>query len=210
MLIDIGPELNGAISAFGASFWRLLIAKVPALAALARGQTPLTGVDYSDRYLLAPLPLRLIVEVLAHAPGRTPQTTITLATAQGGLNRHAASPIFIEHDWQHDPHCRAVTEALLGDLAPRAALRRSDRRDLPHARTLTLRYADGTGLRLVLDQGVGYWRPLQRGTRFDFQSSAAGQAESLRTARLQVQAASAHRTWIVATRISGRSGPRPG
>ena len=210
VLIDVGSELNGAIAAFGSSFWQLLIAKVPVLANYARGQTPLTSMDYSDRYLLAPLPLRLIIEVLAHAPGRTSQTTIRVATAQGGLNRHATSPSYIEHDWQHDPHCHAVTGTLLRGLSSHAVLHRGDKRNLPHGRTLTLRYADGTSVRIVLDQGVGFWRPLQRGTRFGFQLSAAGQAESLRTAKLQVQASSTHRTWIVVTRIAASSSTKPG
>lgn len=209
VLIEVGTELNGAISAFGSSFWRLLIAKVPRLAAIEREKTPLAGIDYSDRYLLAPLPLRLIIEVISHAPGRSSQTMIALATAQGGLNRNVSTPNFIEHDWQHDPHCYAVTEALLKGLSPRAMLRRSDKRDLAHGRTLILRYADGSSLRIMLDQGVGYWRPLQRGTRFDFQLSAVAQVDSLRSAKLQVQASSVHRTYIVVTGVSGRYNRKP-
>ncbi len=148
------------------------------------------------------------MEVLAHAPGRHPQTTIALAT-RGWFSTATPLPELHRARLAARSTLPTVTESLLKNLSARATLRRSDKRDLPHGRTLTLRYWDGTGVRIVLDQGVGYWRPMHRGTRFDFQSSAVGQAEGLRSAKLQVQAASTHRTWIVVTRLSGRHSLRP-
>lgn len=202
VLIDVGPELDGPISAFGPNFWRLLAAHAPTLAARMTDKTPLTALQYSDRYLLSPLPVRLIYELLAHAPGRTKQTELKLETAFGGYSRHSSSPYTIENDWLHDPHCALVTETLIKSLATKVGVHRIDKRDLPHSRTLILRFATGPAVRIVLDQGVGYWRANPRSTRFDFTQAPMSQATALRSALLRVQASSPHRTLIVVSTIT--------
>ncbi|WP_288586116.1 Zn-binding domain-containing protein [uncultured Methylobacterium sp.] len=199
VFVEIGSDLDGPIAGFGAGFWRLLAGRVPALAARIRAGDVLAELHYSDRYLLAPLPLRLIREVLVQAPGRGRETRLRLDTAAQDSRRHPSAPFAIDHDWSLDAHGEQVTRLLLAGLAPGAILNRTDRRDLPHGRSLVLRYADGRGLRVVLDQGVGYWRPDRRGQRFDFGQPPRMQAASLEALQFAIRAASANPTWVVVT-----------
>lgn len=59
----------------------------------------------------------------------------------------------------------------------------------PHARTLSLEFEGGKGLKITLDQGFGAWRTTGRPIDFDGYSPAASQAEMIKkvTTKVEIQ-----------------------
>lgn len=142
--VTLDGSLDGPIVSFGARFWEAILREgwMP--------DGPLLGIDYSDRYLAAPLVMRLALDVFLSAPGRTADTEMTLRTAQAEPPQR--TPAMAWHNWSN-PHDRARMLAPLRGLS----FHETARTDLPHARRLTLRMAAGT-LLVELDQGFGCWR----------------------------------------------------
>ena len=67
-LIRCGEKLDGQATAFGLAFWKLLATEAPLTMAAIKTHKIRT-VTYTDRYLLTPLALRLLVEVIRALPG---------------------------------------------------------------------------------------------------------------------------------------------
>jgi DEAD/DEAH box helicase domain-containing protein len=190
-LVEIGPELDGNADGFGARFWRQLLQVAPALG--SRSTERLLSLHYSDRYLLSPLTVRLVASLLRAAPGRDQNTKIGIDTASAAEDR-LRSPETIQHDWIVGSHAREILQAIMASISPSAQVHVRDRRDLAHSRSLLLTFAGGT-VRVILDQGVGFWQSDRR-TVFDFGRPPARQAEVLMTMPLNVRATPGHRTWI--------------
>ncbi|MGH8563525.1 MAG: hypothetical protein ACREXW_05345 [Gammaproteobacteria bacterium] len=158
----------------------------------------LAEVRYADRYLRSPIAIRLLVSVIgALSPelGVSEGTIVTVLTARldHGIGR---SPSRVSHDWQQDGDRRQVFDVVVSRMRLEATLRGSERRDLPHARELTLRWRDGRSCTLRLDQGFGYWCS-PANSPFPFDRLPAQQAEALLQMVLTVQAQSPKHPTIV-------------
>lgn len=160
--LELRAEVDGTIAGFGE---RLLARLLPAIRA-AGGATPLERITYADRYLQSPLVLRLMTEALAALRDRlaAPDAALPLAIVTNAFRPNDRQPSAPDHDWQWEDDRREVLLALLEargfsvDLAERGAA---------HGRTITLAFAGGTTVRVVLDQGFGPWRT-PRYAKFDF------------------------------------------
>ncbi len=199
--IEIGQELNGDLADFGTKAWKLLTAKEEGLRKKLAGKTPLTALDYTDRYLCSPLMLLLLHNLLKGVKGgggigEATRVSISTAELQPG---DARIPFLIFHDWQSNFVRREVYRKLFSWCANFVFNDQLTRRDLPHARTLTLKWADGTGYEIRLDQGVGYWRTDGGRVPFPFDQLAEHQASFLRKMDVAIRAMSrAHCTsWYV-------------
>lgn len=175
--VEIGQELNGPVAQFGARFWALVRNR--------RSQPFVSGaalvrIDYADRYLRNPLTLRLLSEVLLHAPGRT-------ATVKTKLLSAAQMPPRTDARLLHDnwPNDRIRLETLKAAL-PQAEVRLAALADCPHARQMTLEWSNGDKLILHLDQGLGAWRS-SRAVPFDLTRQAEVQSRDLARAIFDVE-----------------------
>lgn len=179
-LLWLGAELSGPLKGFGARFWQLVRREAPAV----HGVLSATGVDeiaYSDRYLLTPLMLGLLREVVGTAPGAAgARIAITLAP----VDRPAAQPYAAHHAFAEDARRRDVLAALLPSSQITLARRKTD---LPHHRRLDLRLADGQRVLILLDQGFGGWRT-QSVVRYDFHATVAAQGRSIAGMQASVSA----------------------
>ena len=149
-LIRAGSMLDGRISDFGRSFWKMLESHTP-LAVSMLSKHGVESATYSDRYLLTPLAFRLFIEVFRRMPGRN-GTRLRVATGRLSGKENEGWAVF--HSFNRDETRRAV----LSELLPGARVSVGDRTQLPHERRLTLRTRDGREVIVLLDQGFGAWR----------------------------------------------------
>ncbi len=80
-LVRMAAQLDGRVAPFGRSFWKVLAAADPILAASMQ-EHGIHTVIYSDRYLLTPLNVRLLSEILRQVPkGKIESLKISTARA---------------------------------------------------------------------------------------------------------------------------------
>lgn len=171
-LIRLANHLDGPVADFGRAFWRL-IAKESPLTVAAMTTHGVKLALYTDRYLMTPLNLRLLFEVLTTMPRGKGSVQLSVRTAR--LVRPERQGWAIYDSWSDDAHRRSVILALL----PNTSIDVRVRTELPHARSLNLTLGDGRRVVLLLDQGFGAWRA-DGPTRHDFNATPAGQARALR------------------------------
>ena len=196
--VEVTSQLDGGVDRFGERFWTLLSAESAAIARRIESKTPLLAIEYSDRYLNSPLPVRLLMEVLKGAPNAGPPTTAKVTTTPLTPGNFMTSPTLFRHDWRVGAHRAAVIQGAFAKLftSPVTFVTR-EKRDMAHGRILTLAFADGS-VALHLDQGFGYWSTVAP-VSFNFSSNVGDQVAELRRAPFAVKAIGSFSTGIVIT-----------
>jgi hypothetical protein len=194
-IVEIRGELDGKIGNFGALFWSRLLENSVALADRVKARDPITAIEYSDRYLNAPLPVRLLYEVLRKAPGASNATQVHVVTADQLSASPTSAPNQIRHDWRLVEHRNAVLRDLIGGTYPQQfRLSTHGKRAMSHGRILRLNFQD-IAIYLRLDQGFGYWNPTSY-TPFVFSAHPAEQARYLGREDFSIRSSATHATWI--------------
>jgi DEAD/DEAH box helicase domain-containing protein len=181
--VRITRELDGPSATFGERAWALLEQRFPILVERLNGSMPLVDIRYTDRYLRSPFNLLLLHSLFSglacYSGGLVSTTSIHVDTAL--LERfNTDPPRLINHDWQDGEDRRNIADLWFKESYPVFHWRESAIRDLPHARELELIWADGLGVCVRLDQGVGYWRVAsQIRQNFPFESDAGQQIKRL-------------------------------
>ena len=171
-LIRVGKRLDGPVNAFGRTFWKLLANEAP-LVIPAIQQYKVLAITYTDRYLLTPLSMRLLVEVIRQMPN-SKAASINVLTGRYINTERQSWAVF--HVFDDD----AVRCDVLGAMLPGAQIDVRDKTKLPHARSFKLHLGDGRNLTILLDQGFGAWRA-DGAPRHDFSTDPAKQARSLKS-----------------------------
>ena len=178
-MVRISSQLDGSVSRFGFSFWKLLEAADPLLMASVRAYG-ISKAVYRDRYLLTPLNLRLLFEVVRKIPG-SGDFQFDILTARAPKSNSSGWAVF--HSFTED----RVRQAVLKKLFPEAHVTIQDKSQLPHERCLGLVLGDGRKVTILLDQGFGAWRA--RGApRHDFHSEPAEQGRIIEALNCRVEA----------------------
>jgi hypothetical protein len=179
-LIWVGAALDGDLKGFGARFWNLVRGEAPiAHQALA---SDIASIGYSDRYLLTPLTLALLHEVIGGAPG-SHGASVQIALAPGERSARVAGAV-------HDTYAEeAVRRDVLRHLLPAARVTLAGRKtELPHHRQLTFTLRDGRRVTILLDQGFGGWRT-DGFVRHDFGKDARAQARAIANLEVSIRTA---------------------
>jgi DEAD/DEAH box helicase domain-containing protein len=180
--VKLGSGLIQPLSKFGAAFWAVLDQAQPGLLAALKALGPAAQICYSDRYVKSPLPAALLFQVLkalVESGVADKSTQLELKTLACQPKEKFGSPYRIEHDWQSATSQQGVLQHLLILHFPKSKVELFDSiKELPHARTLELRWADGANLTVRLDQGLGFLKPSKK-TKYDFTVPAGGQAAKL-------------------------------
>jgi|GEM_PF-2522572 len=193
--IVILGDLNGPARTFGDRAWKLIVAHDAFIREKADQKIKISRILYSDRYLLSPLSI-LLAHALLHG----------VATGAGVLENGAEVRIVTEsitlqdprrpfrlfHNWHDGQTRRTVFYRLFGGFGG-FSLDEREKMRVPHARTLSVQWLDGTEWMLRMDQGVGYWR-LGKGEKgsFPFDQDGDVQARFLQKAGLRVMGQSDH------------------
>ncbi len=163
------------VSQFGKRFVSKLKGQMDAADLWRTGQ--LVGIEYTDRYLNAPLPLLLFLrtcEILALELKASDELRVNV-TVQPLKKNGPHYRIF--DDWEYEED-REDTALCLGEkLGMSVELTRKNHID--HGRKIVLEYADGQKVLIFLDQGFGFWRVTGKPPRHDFGTSPAVQASDL-------------------------------
>lgn len=195
--LEICQELNGPSNSFGERAWELITMYVPKLSEMLNGNVDLIEVAYTDRYLRSPLVIILLnsfLTALCNYPnGMNAKTKISITTSR--LDRlNNDSPRFLFHDWCNAKDRTDIVNSWFSQKYSNFSWGDSNSNiQLPHERKLQLKWADGSQSKIVLDQGVGYWR-LTRGIRadFPFESNIEKQVCYLEKANVIVESLSKH------------------
>lgn len=174
VLVHLKTELDGPAVIFGAAAAKRLQALCEKLGVWGE----LKAVAYEDRYVSSPLAAKLLLDTVA-ALTQARSTPFVLVTRP--VRPHDRPPHDIRHDWSSDDARASVLQAYAQAKKLELDLRVGES---PHGRRLTLRFADGRGVRLLLDQGFGAWTS-ERRERHDFLARPEAQAR-----RLSVEAGS--------------------
>ena len=173
--VEIGPELDGPIKDFGRRFWECLQKRKPQILAHAHAGA-ITRITYIDRYLVSPITVRLLREVIGAAPGRGQIAAVVVESAPPVRPEADASAVW--SNWPRAETRDAVLQAMLKNHAQRVSVTTMARRDMPHERSLEVLWENGEKLVATLDQGFGAWRAAGR-PRHDFVADAVAQAGAL-------------------------------
>lgn len=188
--LTLHQELDGPVAGFGKRFWDLVLVAEASPGELLSTGAPVASIEYVDRYLVTPLAMRLLTEVLRALRARFPvacagaDVRVTTALADPNQRR--------KHAWIHDnwpaTADRGQILAVLAE-APDAAtiLTELPKPQIPHARELRLAWGDGRSWLVRFDEGFGFMRSAGASPAFPFDQPEVVQAQILQGAVLSVE-----------------------
>lgn len=144
---------------FGRKFWQELGSAAPGLVRRLAQRSQLASVEYTDRYFCTPLVARAFYGLLEHLKdvgALTPSTPVKLLTESLNKSHNRQQPRNrITDNWSSDVTREAVLHNLFRGTAA-LAIEPKAKKDLIHARQLTLTWQDGQKFLLRLDEGFGF------------------------------------------------------
>jgi hypothetical protein len=150
-LVEIGADVDGAATGFGARLRAALTAHSSELGAVLKGR--FISLSYSDRYLFSPLAVRLVTELIAGFADSETSVTITTLSARTTGRAHPAR--VMNADWADLEERALLLRQLLAEVAPRSTVDLKQR--MGHRRRLDFVTDRGSGT-IFFDQGVGSWK----------------------------------------------------
>jgi hypothetical protein len=195
--LDIASELDGPVDGFGGrllqKIWQALPeGKLP-------GKAAIREISYRDRYLNAPLPAMLLLELISALKGRCLDDDrwalerVHIVTSPVDASGPYGPPLRANQNWPSTDARNEAVAAAFAYCGMDCALDCLERRETGHARSLVISLEDGAEVSLWFDQGFGYWATprdfrLDRAglTSFPFSGEAAKQGEALASPKLSV------------------------
>lgn len=186
--IRIGGELDGPLMTFGERAWELVRRKVTELDILFSSDNHLTHIQYSDRYLKSPLSMLLLLSVLRPLGAHGASVSVSVQTEY--MTRISARPPReLHHDWDIARDRNEIARHLFGLFFPNFLWQEDEKRHIPHARELQLKWSNGAQWTLRLDQGMGYWAtPRRRPVPYPFEGDVGEQLTFLKSLSCEVEA----------------------
>ena len=172
-------ELDGPVANIGQKFWENLFVVAPWLKEWATSGAP-ESIQYSDRYLVAPLSARILFEILNHLINHVGSSQakprLQLKAMKADEKQQLAC---IHHNWSNVRVQESVLKHLLGPIVkPNPIVNLVNRDMLPHARTMRIEWSDKQIAEITLDQGVGFTKTVGQ-LRHDFNAAPAQQVQEL-------------------------------
>ncbi|MGZ9568520.1 DEAD/DEAH box helicase [Alcaligenes nematophilus] len=170
-IVEVTSELNGPVDTLKTRLAALINTQMPELASLISNDQAVS-ITYSDRYLKSPWSLMLLTSFLELFRSEKLQSISLNTLAPNG----SQPSFFLSHDWMRAEDQEAILELWLKsqfELAPDIKVMSSPR-DLLHSRVITVNWSSGKVSKVLLDQGMGYWRcrmPSREQMHFDFNQS---------------------------------------
>lgn len=189
-LIHIRDEFNGDLQSFGQRFWSLLAEEYPPLAKLLDSDTDVASVHYHDRYLFAPLPVAMLINLIESLRDRVGRerwsdTQVEVVTTAQPTSGGYGNCGLIWSNWTDMQLRDAAIEFGFDYIQVQSRVRSKEKRETEHGRLFEVLFKNGQTLHVRLDQGLGYWRVERKAghraenNRFDFSAESVDQAEKL-------------------------------
>ncbi|WP_162786441.1 DEAD/DEAH box helicase [Hyphomonas sp. CACIAM 19H1] len=170
-------SMNGPVAEFGKRFWGYVAKETPLVVA-AMKTVGVVSLSYSDRYLLQPYTLRLLMEVIRNLPS---QKGAAISLRLGAADRPQVNAQLLHDGFPTDEMRRHVLCAMLSS----AHVSISRKNDLPHHRAFEVELTDGRKVTILLDQGFGAWK-VEKHVRHDFSAAFSLQAKQLMSSEFRV------------------------
>lgn len=188
-IVEVTSQLDGPVNTLKKRVAALIDDQMPELASLLANDHAVS-VSYSDRYLKSPWSLMLLSSFLELFRNDQLQSLAVQTLAPGG----SQPSYLLSHDWLRAENQEAILELWLKsqfDIPPKIIIMKNPR-ELLHCRIITVNWASGKISKILLDQGMGYWRgiaPYKDQMIFDFNASNQDQALQMveKYAYLQMQ-----------------------
>lgn len=154
-------QLDGSGSGFGQRFWAL-IGQEGFGGALPANKS-VVSVAYEDRYLVTPISCALLVEVVTALKSVYERSdgwdnpSITISSMYIDERREFRHRDHWTSDWQRTDLRDAALRAAFEFCGMTASVNSRYKNDVSHGRRLVVRFNDGTGVTVWLDQGLSYW-----------------------------------------------------
>lgn len=188
-IVEVTSQLDGPVKTLKKRISALIDAQMPELASLIANDQAVS-ISYSDRYLKSPWSLMLLSSFLELFRSEQLQS-LSVRT----LAPTSSQPSYLlSHDWMRVDDQEAILDLWLKsqfDTVPNINVMSSPR-DLLHCRVITVNWTSGKISKILLDQGMGYWRgrmPYRDQMGFDFNAPPHEQAlqmlEKLSSAQMQ-------------------------
>ncbi|MCU1724443.1 DEAD/DEAH box helicase [Pseudomonas sp. 5P_5.1_Bac1] len=197
-IVEVTSELDGPVNTLSKRLAALIDSKMPELSQLLATDEAVT-ISYSDRYLKSPWSLMLFTEFVKLFEGSELKSISVDTLAVGGGQPSS----LMSHDWLRAEDQRAIMAEWLTQqvgIEPKVSLLHSSR-DVLHGRSLKVTWCSGRVSQILLDQGMGYWRPrmpYRDELGFDFQATAQRQIDEMgeKHSRAQMQQGGQWPTYI--------------
>ena len=154
-IIEVTDQLNGTVVGLSSRLKKLLSKHSPEL--ITQLETDqVVSVDYSDRYLKSPWSLMLLSGFLYLFEGES----LAQACIRTLESKHPHQGRLINHDWHKPEDQKNIIIDWMKQLfdCPLDLTIENDSRNLLHGRMITLEWASGKTSKIILDQGMGYWK----------------------------------------------------
>lgn len=181
--IALSGECNGDLSKFGDKFWDTLATAQIDLKSKLQNRSEIRGISYVDSYVASPLTLLLfseVIEGLKHLLGTEwPNPPLSLKT---GVKESLSRGRGFYGEWNSSSIRKEVFEKTFDFMGESLLVEISSIRDMPHDRTLSLDWMDGSVTTIRLDHGFGAWSMKsvrERLPDFDFDAPVDRQVERL-------------------------------
>ncbi|TMO28669.1 DEAD/DEAH box helicase [Pseudoalteromonas sp. S4492] len=192
---NVGARLNCNVQSFGSNLLAFISEHDDSL--LEKISCGIDSAYYYDKFLVSPLSSFLIINFVAAIKEKTNEFDLELYSAYPKRDRDNRTPVCVADNWQNhsdQPYFYTQVSKNFGiTVYPEV----SEPKDLPHGRFLLLKLKDGSEVKIIFDQGMGYWatRYPYRFNTFDFTKDEFGQADAVRKWSFKLEAAN-HDSYI--------------
>jgi len=179
--LRITHELDGPCEDLGSKFWRIVSSKMAGLDGRISGRIPMVRLEYEDRYLRSPMHCKILFEILraaVHSARGGSGGTLSIRTEALRLSGYSREPQSIVDDWGSVSDRKSILEQVFQPIIQSVEIHELPKTELKHQRELHLQWADGAGLVMRLDEGVGWLKP-SRWTEFPFRREPKTQAQAI-------------------------------
>ncbi|MDP5131188.1 MAG: helicase-related protein [Paraglaciecola sp.] len=179
-IIEIVEQLDGPVNSLDKRLSELFAKQLPDFLQKLESES-LISLTYSDRYLKSPW-AALLCSAFIKAFIKNNHANININTLCSNANQMGK---LLNHDWQIPDEQQYLLTNLLTQEGMENTISINlvdSNRELPHSRVLTLEWRDGSKTQVILDQGVGYWRPKMKHynqMEHDFYLDPQGQLEEI-------------------------------
>lgn len=169
LIDDITTKLNVPFHLFGSSIFALFEEVIPRFKNVF--EQGIENVTYTDRYLISPISLGLVISIFAHVKaimGIIDFEIITCHPSPAGDRK----PYCIADNFSNVDEVNDFIDSVCSVYGINVYPEFATKNDIDHGRCLTFTLTNGEVVRFLFDQGMGYWatrRPYSR-IKFDFES----------------------------------------
>jgi len=176
---DVGNKLDYNVQDFGKKLFDFILKSDDTL--LSKLSIGIDTAYYYDKFLVSPLSSYLIISFVAEIKKRSNNFPFELYSAYPKTDRYDRKPICVADNWQEKYSQENFFYKLSESFNLMTKAKILEPRDLPHGRFLLLKLNDGSEIKIIFDQGMGYWstRYPYRFKYFDFDKDEIGQMEEV-------------------------------